>query len=39
MVEGEYLYAVHRGMTVDPDVSYLTLLAGPDSRSSHPKKE
>ncbi|KAI5292376.1 hypothetical protein KEM52_006403 [Ascosphaera acerosa] len=37
MVEGEYLYAVHRGMRVDPEISYLRILQGPDPQ--HAKKE
>ncbi|KAI5283738.1 hypothetical protein KEM54_001896 [Ascosphaera aggregata] len=37
MIEGDYLYSVHRGMAVGPDVSYITLLLGPSP--SRAKKE
>ncbi|KAI5293657.1 hypothetical protein KEM55_006992, partial [Ascosphaera atra] len=36
MIEGEYLYAVHRNLSVEPDVSYLSLLCGPQPK--HAKK-
>ncbi|KAI5306545.1 hypothetical protein KEM56_000347 [Ascosphaera pollenicola] len=39
MVEAEYLYAVNRGMTADPEISYIRILMGPNSRSNHSKKE